>query len=50
MRNKDQKLKCETVADNYSKGETYIPFKAAINLQENIRDRTVSLRYLDNNN
>ena len=33
MRNKAQKFNCETVIDEYSKGETYIPFKAAINFQ-----------------
>ena len=32
------------------KGETYIPFKSAINFQGNSRDQNVSLRYLYNNN
>ena len=50
MRNKDQKFKRKTVADKYSKGVTYITFKAAIDFQENSRYLTVNLRYLDNNN
>ena len=33
MRNKYQKFKRKTVVDKYSKGATYIPFKAAIDLQ-----------------
>ena len=49
MHNKAQKFKCETVVDKYSKGAAYIPFKADIYFQENRRDWTVSLRYLDNN-
>ena len=50
MCNKSQKSKRKTVVDTYSKGAIYIIFKAAIDFQENSRYRTISLRYLDNNN
>ena len=50
MRNKAQKFKHETVVDKYSKGSTYIPFKAAIEFQYKIKYWTVSLIYLDHNN
>ena len=49
MRKKAQTLKPETVVYKYSKRATYILFKAAIDFQENSRDRTVSLIYLDHN-
>ena len=50
MHNKYQKYKHKTFIDKYSKGAIYIPLKAAIDFQENGRDRTVSLRCLYHNN
>ena len=50
MCNKYQKFKRKTIVDHYSKVDTYIPFKAAIDFKGNSRDRTVSLIYLDHNN
>jgi hypothetical protein len=50
MRAKAKIFKQTTIVEKYLKGSTYIPFKAAIAFQENIRSRILSVTILDHNN